>query len=71
MGGRDWGAKVKARPTGQATPEGWLGEGRSFYTQQDPHTVRGPAAMGETLVEMVGEGCEGTEENGPVLSLFT
>ena len=43
------------------TPEGWLGEGRSSYTQWDPPMVRGPAAMGETLGERVGEGRKGME----------
>ena len=57
------GSKSKGRTSGTSTPEGWLGEGRSSYTQQDPPTVRGPAGMGETLGEMVGEGCEGTEGN--------
>ena len=45
------------------TPEEWLGEGRSSYTQRDPPTVRGPAATGETLGETVREGCGGMEEN--------
>ena len=31
--------------------------------QQDPPTVRGPAATGETLGEMVGEGHKGMEGN--------
>ena len=31
------------------TSEGLLGEGRSFYTQQDPPMVSGPGGMGETL----------------------
>ena len=46
------------------TPEGRLGEGRSSYTQRDPPMVRGPAGMGETLGETVGEGHEGMEGNG-------
>ena len=62
MGGREGGAKVKAKHPGLA-PTGWLGEGRSSYTQWDPPTVRGPAAMGETLGKMVGEGPKGMEEN--------
>ena len=45
-------------------PEGWLGKGRSSYTQHDPPTFRGPAVMGETLEETVGEGHRGTEGNG-------
>ena len=64
---REWeggkGSKSKGQTSRTGTPEGWLGEGRSSYTQWDPPTVRGPAGIGETLGEMVGEGHKGTEEN--------
>ena len=50
----------KGRRDGTGAPEGWLGEGRSSYTQWYPPTVRGPVAAGETL----GEGRKGTEGNG-------
>ena len=43
------GSKSKGQTYGTGTSEGWLGEGRSSYTQWDPPMVRGPAGMGETL----------------------
>ena len=64
---REWeggkGSKNKGWTSGSGTPEGWLREGRSSYTQWDPPTVRGPAVTGETLGETVGEGRGGTEGN--------
>ena len=47
-----------------APPRGGWGDRRSSYTQWDPPMVRGPAAMGGTRGETVGEGHEGTEGNG-------
>ena len=41
-GGREGGAKVKARPMGTASL-------RSSYSQRDPPIVRGPVGMGETV----------------------
>ena len=52
VGGREGGAKVKARPPGPAPLRGSRGEGRSSYIQRDTPTVRGPVATGE----MVGGG---------------
>ena len=73
---REWeggrGSKSKGQTSGTGTPEGWLGEGRSSYTQWDPPTVRGPTMTEETLGETVGEGS--TKEwkgTGPVRSLYT
>ena len=65
---KTWGmggvkGEEKWRWEGTGAPEGWLGEGRSSYTQQDPPTVRGPGATGKTLGETVGEGHEGMEGN--------
>ena len=58
------GSKIKSQTSGTSTPEGWLGERMSSYTQWDPATFRGPAVMGEALGDTVGEGHEGTEGNG-------
>ena len=52
------GSKSKGQITETGTPEGWLGKGRSFYTQWDLPMVRGPAVTGETLGETVGEGAQ-------------
>ena len=65
---REWEGRKGEQNIGRTyrmgTPEGWLGEGRTSYTQWDPPMVRGSASMGETLGEMAGEGHEGTEGNG-------
>ena len=57
------GSKSKGWTSGTGSPEWWLGEGRSCYTQQDPPMVRGPAAAEGTLGETMGEGHKGTEGN--------
>ena len=63
------GSQSKGWTSGTSTPEGWLGEGRSSYTQREPPTVRGPVGMGS----MLGVGAEAEEWKGtrPVFSLST
>ena len=53
-------SKSKGQTSRTSTPEGWLGEGRSSYTQQDTPTVRGPVGTGQTLGETLG----GARRNG-------
>ena len=40
------GSKSKGQAYRTSTPKGWLGEGRSSYTQWDPPMVRGPGRDG-------------------------
>ena len=49
------------------TPEGWLGEGRSSYTQRDPHMVRGPV-QGKPWGRRCGRGTK--EQKGMGASAF-
>ena len=55
------GSKSKGGTSGTGTPVGWMGVGKSSYTQLDPHKVRGPAATGG---DPGGDGGGGPWRNG-------